>query len=136
MESKAWILIVDDEESVLGLMATVLKFAGYKTTTALDASEALLQCRGAGQLPDLLLTDILLHPAYTGCELARHMRMLVPGLPVVYVSGLGDSELVSEEVAQGGSAFLAKPFSPRTLVERVQETLTLRAAHVTAAKVV
>lgn len=131
MDGKAWILIVDDEESVLGLMATVLKLAGHRVSIASDAADALSLCRFSDQAPDLLLTDVLLHPAFTGCELAKHLRLIHPGLPVLYVSGLSESEMVAEEVRRHSAAFLTKPFSPRQLADSAANALRLRHLAVT-----
>jgi len=127
----ARILIVDDEETVLGLMAMVLRMAGYLVQTAPDGREALSQFRNGEGAPDLLVTDLLLQPDFPGHELARNMRIFQPGLPVLYVSGLAECDLVEEEVAQGQAAFLAKPFSPRMLRDWVKEALKVRNLAVT-----
>jgi two-component system, cell cycle sensor histidine kinase and response regulator CckA len=129
MPDKAWILVVDDEDAVLKLMGTVLQLAGFQVTLASDAHSGLSHCQI--KAPDLLITDVLLHPAYTGCEMARHLRVTYPDLMTLYVSGSGESELLEGELAQGHAAFLPKPFSPSGLIEAVHMALECRHAFVT-----
>lgn len=131
MDERAWVLVVDDEDTVLKLMATVLLYAGYRVTTACDAHSAQLQCQD--QAPNLLICDILLHPDYTGCELARNLRVTYPNLKALFVSGMAEgeltqsecagNELAEKEIREGRAAFLAKPFSPRLLADTVASLL-------------
>jgi two-component system, cell cycle sensor histidine kinase and response regulator CckA len=69
----------------------------------------------------LLLTDVMMPGAF-GPEVADAVREVVPGLPVLYMSGH------AEDMARGGLVdptvpFLAKPFTPRRLAEKVREVL-------------
>jgi DNA-binding NtrC family response regulator len=124
MPDKTWILVVDDEEAVLKLMGTVLQLAGFQVSLASDAQTGLLLCQD--NAPSLLITDLLLHPAYTGCEMSRHLRVTYPDLMTLYVSGSGESDLVDEELSQGHAAFLPKPFSPSGLIEATRAALEFR----------
>ena len=73
-------------------------------------------------LPDLLLTDVMM-PGMTGPGLAREARRRFgDGLRVLFVSGHVDEEHVDED-AMADDLFLAKPFTPRMLVEAVIRTL-------------
>jgi DNA-binding response OmpR family regulator len=124
MNDKTWILVVDDEDSVLQLMAIVLRIAGHRVSTASDGYGALELCRE--QIPDLIVCDIHLHPAFTGMELVRHLRVRQPDLKALFVSGLDDWSGVEDMAITGSDAFLAKPFSPTSLPAKVSETLAGR----------
>lgn len=117
MDERAWVLVVDDEDSVLKLMATVLQYAGYRVTIACDAHQALSLCQEYA--PDLLVTDVLLHPDYSGCELSRNLRMTYPALHTLFVSGMSECDLAIQDIEAGRAAFLPKPFSPRLLADTV-----------------
>jgi DNA-binding NtrC family response regulator len=129
MPDKTWILVVDDEEAVLKLMGTVLQLGGFRVSLASDAQMALSLCQK--NAPDLLITDVLLHPAYTGYEMARNLRVTFPELATLYVSGSGEVDEVDQEIAQGHAAFLPKPFSPTGLIEAARSALEYRHANLT-----
>jgi CheY-like chemotaxis protein len=73
-----------------------------------------------------LLTDIDLGPGPDGFEVARHARRFHPHLPVVFVSGT----MAIHHAANGvpGSAFVAKPFHPRQLMEALVKVIRIEAA--------
>lgn len=126
MNDKTWILVVDDEDCVLQLMATVLRISGYRVSTATDGFAALQMCQDSHK-PDLLICDIHLQPAFTGWELVRHLRLSQPDIKALFVSGLSEWNWVEQELGAGNGQFLAKPFSPTALRNKVQETLALNA---------
>jgi CheY-like chemotaxis protein len=126
MNDKTWILVVDDEECVLQLMATVLRMAGHQVSTACDGYSALELCEQS--LPDLVVCDIHLQPCFTGWELVRMLRLKQPDVKALFVSGLGDWNLDPDLAAFERESFLAKPFSPTALAAKVAATLTSRPA--------
>lgn len=71
MESKANILIVDDNPDKLGLLEAALTLAGYHVTTATDGDEALAAVES--YQPDLIITDVMM-PRMNGYELAQRIR--------------------------------------------------------------
>lgn len=82
MESKANILIVDDNPDKLGLLETALQLAGYNVTTATDGDEALAAIES--YQPDLIITDVMM-PRMNGYELAQRIRAnpLTKFIPVI-----------------------------------------------------
>jgi CheY-like chemotaxis protein len=115
-EDKAVILCVDDEEIPLRLRRLVLEKAGYDVVTAGSAKEAREIV--ASRHVDLVLSDYLM-PTCTGVELAREIKALLPGLPVILHSG------VNEIPSDAGCAdlFLSKVVGPTILCERVDAVL-------------
>ena len=82
MESKANILIVDDNPDKLGLLEAALQLAGYNVTTATDGDEALAAIES--YQPDLVITDVMM-PRMNGYELAQRIRAnpLTKFIPVI-----------------------------------------------------
>jgi two-component system, OmpR family, alkaline phosphatase synthesis response regulator PhoP len=119
------ILAVDDEPHILHVVSLKLKNAGYTVLTAKDGEEAL-ETAAAGPL-DLLITDYQM-PGMSGLELARRIHA-EPGrrqLPTILLTAHG---LALEQVEMGQAGItirLSKPFSPREMLERVQELLSAR----------
>ena len=116
------ILVVEDEESVLGLAVRILKERGYSVLPARQAGEALDLCRAHAGTIQLLLTDVVM-PGMSGPELAREVEALRPGIRILFMSGYTDSPLVREAAARDGTALLPKPFSPDELLHKVRERL-------------
>ena len=68
----------------------------------------------------LVFSDVMLGSGRNGTELAAHVRQLKPGFPVLLTSGYADEE-ARAAVPRLGVGFLAKPFTVRTLNERLRE---------------
>ncbi len=114
------ILVVDDEDSIRNLAALVLEGGGYRVLKAQHSDEALLLLDSFKEPVHLLLTDVKMDPFLTGCELAKCIRMLRPEIGVLYISGFPNNPMVQQEVIEARAAFLAKPFSPKDLLEKVR----------------
>jgi len=116
------ILIAEDEPGVRAAARTILKRLGYRVLDAENGDAAL---RVASKHPapiDLLLTDVVM-PGMNGRTLADQLSRLRPGLCVLYMSGYPNHAIVQQGVLEPGLAFVAKPFTPRALGEKVRETL-------------
>jgi two-component system cell cycle sensor histidine kinase/response regulator CckA len=109
------ILVVDDEEDIRTVVRQMLTGAGYLVLDAEDPNQAL---RLAGQQPvDLLLTDVVM-PLMRGTELAQRLLAVAPSAKVLLMSAYKVAEITAS-----GHPFLAKPFTPEILLERVRELL-------------
>ncbi len=112
------ILLVEDEAGVRAVVGRMLEAMGHRVTAVASASEALEKVRVVGPRFDLLLTDLVL-PGLDGRRLAEELRLVIPGLPVVFMSGYSDlpsSEM--DALTSDGALFLQKPFRSADL-ERV-----------------
>ena len=96
-------LLVDDEELVRMSTADMLIDLGFEVVEASSAEKALELINGGDAL-DLLVTDHLM-PGMTGADLAREVRSMKPGLPVLVVSGYAEVEGIAP-----GLPRLTKPF--------------------------
>jgi two-component system cell cycle sensor histidine kinase/response regulator CckA len=131
------VLLVEDEEAVRTLVREILRMHGYEVLEARHGGEAILiSQRHTGPI-HLLLTDMVM-ANMSGKQLADHLRPLRPEMRVLYISGYseelvlhgpgglrsavpGESGARTEGVPQ--DAFLAKPFTPKTLATKVREVL-------------
>lgn len=119
------ILVVDDEAHILHVVSLKLKNAGYTVLTANDAEEALELA--ASTALDLLITDFQM-PGMSGLDLACRLHA-EPGrrrLPTILLTAHGLA-LEQVEMSQAGiTVCLFKPFSPRDLLQNVQQLFTSR----------
>jgi two-component system phosphate regulon response regulator OmpR len=76
----------------------------------------------AGERPQLAIVDIVL-PGRNGVELARQIREEFPDQRVLYMSAYPRGVLAREGLEEGAETFLAKPFTPEQLLQRVEEAL-------------
>jgi len=116
------VLIVEDQDIVRQLAATVLQQHGYRTMEAASGSEAVLLLNRPGTTIDLLLTDVIL-PGMNGRELADRIRNEIPTVKVVLMSGYAGDKLGRHGVLEDGLAFLPKPFTPAALLHKVRTVL-------------
>ncbi|MFC2000721.1 response regulator transcription factor [Chloroflexota bacterium] len=117
------LLVVDDEESVRGLLQRVLEGAGYEVVTAADGQEALARMAELreGQGPDLVLSDVMM-PGMDGYELCRRIREFSQ-VPIVMVTARGKDEDKIKGLEAGADDYVPKPFSSGELLARVKAVL-------------
>jgi len=119
----ARILIVDDEPSIVEMLAYNLQRAHYEVLIAKDGEEALIQAREGR--PDLIILDLML-PGVDGLEVCRIIRR-ERDVPIIMLTAR-DAEVdrvVGLEL--GADDYVVKPFSVRELVVRVKNVLRRRA---------
>jgi len=116
------ILLVEDERSVRTLARRILEGRGYTVLEAEDGVIAMRLSQGHQGRIDLLLTDVVM-PELSGPELAERLLPLRPETRVLYTSGYTDHAILRAAVWESGANFLQKPFTPDTLVQKVQEIL-------------
>jgi two-component system cell cycle sensor histidine kinase/response regulator CckA len=117
------ILVVEDEASLLDLVARVLSGLGYRVLSAGTAAEAVRVAKESEFQFDLLLTDVVLSGGVQGNELARDLCTHMPGLPVLYMSGYTRNAIVHPGRLDAGVKFLEKPFTPGALATMVRAAL-------------
>ena len=125
MESKARILVIDDEESIRFTFETFLRDEGYSVTTAMDYDEAMSLL--AGSFFDLIFADIILGGGRTGIDLMRAAREENHDCPFVIVTGAPNVESASEAVRLGAFDYIAKPVHQGTLLRVAKMALKNKA---------
>jgi two-component system cell cycle sensor histidine kinase/response regulator CckA len=116
------VLIVDDEPVVRAMMTRALREAGYQVLEADGGPSALAAVRAHSGPVHVLVTDLAM-PGMRGRELARTLGALTPEVRVLFVSGFAGDEVERMGLLEAGRPFLAKPFAPELLVDRVRELL-------------
>jgi two-component system, cell cycle sensor histidine kinase and response regulator CckA len=117
------ILVVDDEQTLVALVRTMLWRAGYEVLEASDGEEALKLAAQPGAPIQLLLTDVVM-PGMNGYELAEALTSTHPGLKVLFMSGYTDKALFdSTGRSLGDAPILRKPFTQFKLTNKVAELL-------------
>ena len=116
------ILVVDDDQDLLGLLAFVLSAEGYGVATASDGREALDVVESA--MPDLILLDMKM-PVMDGWEFAAEFHTRFDGgTPIVVVTAAENAEKRAEEI--GASGWISKPFDVASLVGVVRQQLSAK----------
>ena len=116
------ILIVDDEAPIREMIAVALEMAGYDCLEADNAQQA--HALIVDRQPDLILLDWML-PGRSGLELAQQLKQNPKsrGIPIIMVSARGEEEDRIRGLETGADDYIAKPFSPREMVARVNAVL-------------
>lgn len=127
------VLVVDDNAFVLNTVSAGLKHAGFEVLTAHSADDALQAGVGHRGPIDLILLDVIL-PGMDGLELASEFARLHPESRSLFMTGLPDTKQVAEQIISRGLAFLAKPFLPQALAQKVREVLAAPVVRVMGAQ--
>lgn len=112
-------LVVDDTPEALGLLTDMLDGAGYTVLIATDGESAL---RLVDQItPDVVLMDALM-PGLDGFETCRRLKQggALAHLPVIFMTGLAETEHVVQGLAAGGVDYVTKPIVLEELLARMR----------------
>lgn len=113
------ILVVDDTPETLGFLTDTLDHAGFTVLIATDGESAVDL---VGQVtPDLVLMDAVM-PGMNGFETCRRLKRdkQLTHLPVIFMTGLSDTEHVVEGLAAGGVDYVTKPIVIDELLARIR----------------
>ena len=116
------ILIVEDEESILELIAINLHQAGFNPIRSLNAEYAETLIREA--LPDLIILDWML-PGMSGVEFAKRVRgnPNTKNIPIIMLTAKSDESNKLKGLDTGADDYMTKPFSPKELIARIKAVL-------------
>lgn len=123
LENKSYsIMVVENEKEIKEYTSSVLEKAGHRLITAASGVEALDLLAELDKPVDLLITDVMMK-GMNGGELADLITKKYPGILVLYISGYPEDELVLQGIQRGTESFLAKPFSPVQLLNRINQIM-------------
>lgn len=117
--SQEKILLVDDEEDILELLAYNLNREGFNTI-GVETGEAALR-KIDNDPPDLIILDLML-PGVDGLEITRILKSKreTARIPIIILSAKGEESDVVTGLELGADDYITKPFSPRILIARVK----------------
>jgi two-component system, cell cycle sensor histidine kinase and response regulator CckA len=113
------ILIVDDEEQLLGLCGRLLRALGYEVLTASGGRAAIDLVRQHGDKISLVILDMTM-PEMSGAATFDAIRELVPTMKVLLASGFAVDGQAQALLDRGGSGFIQKPFGAAALSQKLQ----------------
>ncbi len=116
------VVLVEDNDTVRRLTAEMLHALGFVVLPAAGWRGALEMAARPDVAIDLLLTDVVM-PELSGRELAARMRVLRPGLRVLYMSGYPVNVIAHRGILEDGVRFIEKPFTLGDLARAVDDTL-------------
>jgi CheY-like chemotaxis protein len=117
-------LVVEDDDRVRAITVRSLEEAGYRVLAAANGEAALGVLSGTERL-DVLVTDLAM-PRMDGRALATRLLAARPEVPVLFMSGYTDDEVIHQGLLAEGQPFIQKPFTPLALAERVHEVIAAR----------
>ena len=115
------VLLVEDEPFVREATCCILEGAGFEVLPAEDAQDAMRVYEECKRAIDLVMTDMVL-PGRSGEQLGQDLREHSPEVVVLVTSGYSNLEYEAEKPGSR-RYFLAKPYSRRTLVEKIEKIL-------------
>jgi two-component system, cell cycle sensor histidine kinase and response regulator CckA len=116
------IILVEDDENVRVLAARLLGQQGYRVYAFRNGMEAISAVSALREELHLLITDVIM-PEMNGRVLAERIRALRPTIKILFTSGYTANVIVHHGVLKEGIEFLPKPYSIRSLAQRVHEVL-------------
>ena len=120
MNSKPFILLVDDETAITNNLSPFLTRSGFIVEVASNGEEALQKV--AAQRPDLLILDVLM-PLLDGREVLRQLRQAGNWIPIILLTQVGEAGERAMALEEGADDYLNKPFDPHELVARIRAVL-------------
>jgi DNA-binding NarL/FixJ family response regulator len=116
------VLIVDDVPDNLSVLHDALDESGYTVLVATNGADAIERADSAR--PDVVLLDAVM-PGLDGFEVARRLKAMptTAHIPIVFMTGLTETEHVVAAFAAGGSDYVTKPIRPREVMARIEAHL-------------
>ncbi len=125
MDTKAKILVVDDEKIIRKLLGATLTKNGYEIDFASNGYEAISKIKS--DKFDLILLDVTM-PGLDGFETCRRLINIDPELPVIQVTSSTDNESLTKGFEAGALDYIRKPWQTMELLARVKNILRIKAA--------
>lgn len=116
------ILVIEDEQSLRGMIKEFLISNGYNVLTATNGEEALIVYQQNINEIKLVFSDIGL-PKVDGFTLFQNMKAIQPGVKTILTSGFIDSNKKSEIINAGVKDFMQKPYHPEEVLRKIRKIL-------------
>ncbi len=114
------VLLVDDEEEFATVMAKRLGKRGFQVATAHSGSEAVRLARG--QDFEVAVVDLKME-GMDGVETLKTLKVMLPGIKVIMLTGHGSAEMARQCLALGAFDYLNKPCELADLVAKINSAL-------------
>jgi DNA-binding response OmpR family regulator len=126
------VLIVDDDENIVRILAINLRLEGHEVASAFDGVTAVMQAHRFQ--PDLILLDIMM-PGGNGFSVVDklHNSTRTIGIPIVFISALPKEDLDQMATEAGVSHYFSKPFDMNSILYYINNEMYLEEARARAA---
>jgi two-component system OmpR family response regulator len=114
------VLVVDDDESITGLVGMALRYEGFRVEVARSGRAALTAA--SSFRPHLIVLDVML-PDVDGFEVQRRLAADRLHVPTVFLSARDETEAKVHGLTMGADDYVTKPFSVEELMARVHAVL-------------
>jgi DNA-binding NarL/FixJ family response regulator len=117
------VLVIDDNINSIHMLNDVLEEAGFTVLVALDGSQALTITKNI--TPDIILLDAIM-PHMDGFETCKQLKLnsLLVDVPIIFMTGLSDTEHVIKGLNAGGVDYVTKPINADEIIARMRVHLT------------
>jgi len=122
-DSKATVVVIDDDLHILELTSVILSRKGYHVLTASTARKGMEIISSLS--PELALLDYMM-PELDGLATLREIKACHPDTYVIMFTGKGNEEIAVELMKGGASEYILKPFNNRDLLDRLDNVLRIR----------
>jgi DNA-binding response OmpR family regulator len=119
-QTRARILVVEDDAALLRGLMDVLVFNGYEVKGAADGGQALKA--GLEEHYDLILLDVML-PTVDGFTICKNIREKKPNQGIIMITAKGSEDDIVTGFKAGADDYIPKPFSLREVMVRVEAVL-------------
>lgn len=127
MADKVTVWMVDDDPSVRDALAVFLEIAGFDVV-AFDSGETFLAKAEAGtRTPRVLVLDQRLG-GMSGLDVQVELKRRGLAIPIIFITGHGDTRMAQAALREGAVAFLEKPFHHKDLLESIEKAAGLRSS--------
>jgi DNA-binding NarL/FixJ family response regulator len=119
MKARDIVLVVDDSPGTLGMLTDAIEEAGLTVLVAVAGHAALSLVEKI--TPDVILLDAMM-PGMDGFETCKRLKQVksIAHVPVIFMTGLSETEHIVHGFAAGGVDYVTKPISPDELVARIR----------------
>jgi DNA-binding NtrC family response regulator len=123
---KIKLLLVDDEQKFVEMLAQRLETRGLEVATAFNGDDALAQIRDKDA--DVVVLDVLM-PGKSGIDTLREIKQIKPLAEVIMLTGNATVETAIEGMKLGAYDYLMKPTEIKDLVQKIEKAYQQKAAH-------
>jgi len=116
------ILIADDDQDTVSFLASMLRANKYEVVVAFDGMQTITVAHK--EKPDLILLDIMM-PVRSGINIFENLKMsaLTAIIPVIFITGVANSEIKQKALKMGAADYIVKPFKTEYLLSKVRKVL-------------
>ena len=114
------VLTIEDDANIAELIQLYIEKVGFSSITAIDGEEGLEKFYN--ESPDCIILDLML-PKINGWEICKIIRMEDKKIPIIMLTGKGETYDIVNGLEIGADDYIVKPFDPNELIARVKTVL-------------